>query len=135
MKKNISKKQILKFGKESKIAIFCTLFKGVPYTRPMLIAKLDEDFTIWYATSIDSQKIQHLHENKITCTTINDLEKQIQIIGEGEIITDKEVKALIWAPEWIIHWPLKENDPDYVLIKITPQKVNYTENKNVIKVL
>lgn len=135
MATNALKEKALNFAKECKTAVFCTMNEGIPFTRPMLLVKVDEDFTLWYATSMKSQKIEHLKKSSITSSTLNDAEKSVQVIGNGEIITDVAEKASIWDEAWNPYWPKKEHDPDYGVIKVTPMEVNFHARNRVNKVL
>jgi hypothetical protein len=46
-------------------------------------------------------------------------------VGEAEILTDQETKSRFWRDSFIDHYPGRETDPIYVIIKFTTKRVSF----------
>ena len=53
------------------------------------------------------------------------------LIGNMEIIDDKNIKDDIWEEGYEMYYPLGPTDPDYCVIKFVPQKAKYYSNFKV----
>jgi general stress protein 26 len=68
-----------------------------------LFAELGNSFTAYMITSHSSAEFHTL-----------------LLTGTAEEVPDMELKKLIWQDEWKIHWPGGAEDPEFVLLKMSP---------------
>lgn len=102
---------------------------GEPWVR-YIYAKADDDLTIRFATCIKARKIEHFKKSSsvhLTCGIggLEDIQKPfLQITGKVEIDQSNKEKHEFWNPliENIYNGP---NDPDYAVIKIKPETIEY----------
>ncbi|MGD2095676.1 MAG: pyridoxamine 5'-phosphate oxidase family protein [Phycisphaerales bacterium] len=87
-----------------------------------VIAKKNEDFIIYFATSKSSPKMQQIRSNpKVSAYLCNPAELlTLMLRGQAEEITDMEFKKQIWQDGWEIHWPGGADDPEFTAIKLSP---------------
>ena len=104
---------------------FVTIDKDMPFSRVMFVPEVEDDFTVWLATSGASKKVSHVKSNKNVCITFYEAGVYIRISGTAVIDETPAKKAALWRDTWLQYWPDGAKDPDYVLIKITPASVAY----------
>jgi len=109
---------------------------GFPHTRMMsnlrnkeenpvaaeIVAQNKEDFIIHFATSKSSTKMQQIRANpKASVYLCNPAEfLTLMIAGKVEEIMDMEFKKQLWQDGWEIHWPGGAEDPEFVVLKLSP---------------
>ena len=121
------KKEALDFVREHPTSHLATVENGEPWLRVMWAPKVDDDFTVWYATSASSNKIRHIKSDPNVCAVFYNEAKVIRVKGTAEVVTDDGIRAELWEDEWARYWPNGKEDPDYVLIKINPGLVDYLD--------
>ncbi len=115
---------------------FCTSTRtATPFnTRPMSVAKMEEDGTIWFFSSSDSNKnMEIVHDTIIQLlfqgSAYSDF---LSITGEGEITTDKGKIKELWDPMMKTWFTEGEDDPRITLIKFTPTESYYWDTKHAM---
>jgi general stress protein 26 len=106
--------------------------------RPMSISKIDEDGTIWFFTKASSYKVDKIEESKKVSIAITNESNNnyLMIHGTATLINDKTKMKELWSSILKAWFPLGLNDPDMILIKVTPNEVNYWDtNSNKMVVL
>ena len=106
--------------------------------RPMSISKIDEDVTIWFFTKASSYKADKIEESKKVSIAITNESSNnyLMIHGTATLINDKTKMKELWSSILKAWFPLCLNDPDMILIKVTPNEVNYWDtNSNKMVVL
>jgi general stress protein 26 len=106
-----------------------TVEGSTPFTRVIHAARIDDDFTVWYATSKASNKVRHIGKNPNVCATFHSGMKWLRIIGRAELHTDSKTKGALWQDTWAQYWPGGIDDPDFVLLKIKPSQVEYFDTE------
>lgn len=122
-----SKREALEFVREHPVSHLATVEDGEPWIRAMFSPRVDDDFTVWYATSGSSNKIRQIKSDRNVCTVFYDEARYVRVKGQAEVVTDEEMKADLWEDDWAKYWPKGKDDPDYVLIKISPTFVDYLD--------
>lgn len=106
--------------------------------RPMSISKINEDGTIWFFTKASSYKADKIEESKKVSIAITNESSNnyLMIHGAATLINDKTKMKELWSSILKAWFPLGLNDPDMILIKVTPNEVNYWDtNSNKMVVL
>jgi len=125
-----AKADALEFVSRHKISQLATVEDGKPYIRLMYTPRVDEDLTVWYATSLKSNKVRHIRINPYACTIFTEDMAYVRLSGPAEVVTDDELKAELWEDDWSRYWPEGKTDPDYVLVKITPDEGEMLDMNN-----
>lgn len=124
---NEARKEAIEFARKYPNSHVATVENNKPYVRVMQCVRLDDDLTVWYATSATSNKVRQIKANPHVCAVFYSEAKYVRVMGKAEIITDPATKADLWEDEWSRWWPKGKDDPDYVLIKITPEEADYLD--------
>jgi len=114
----------LHFIREHPNSHLSTVEDNKPRIRIMHCARCDDDFTIWFATSAKSNKTRQINANPNVATLFFEETKVVRIFGSAVIIDDQAVKTDLWEDEWARYWKEGPGDPDFVLIKITPDEAD-----------
>ncbi len=83
--------------------------------------------TFYFSTNTSSKRIAQFKENPKAClyfVTFSNWQG-LMLIGEMEILQDKESKAKFWKNGYEKYYPLGVNDPDYSVLRFTATKGNY----------
>ena len=43
-----------------------------------------------------------------------------RLTGPVEILTDPDLKKILWDESWRVYFPMEDADPDYVVLRIKP---------------
>ncbi len=86
--------------------------------RPMMLAKVENDDTIWFATGLHSEKAEEiLHEPHVSVALQNG-SQFVSISGKGEITRDREKIEELWTEAWKVWFPKGKTDPELGLLKV-----------------
>ncbi|AWB43203.1 general stress protein [Paenibacillus sp. CAA11] len=109
---------------ENKFAAFATVEGGKPKVRYM--ALYHDGLEIYMATDKKTHKVQELEQNSNVFLLLG-YEKGgtgdvLEIEGTAKISDNEELKKSVWRDEFS-RWLDGPNDPDYVVLKITPSRI------------
>lgn len=109
---------------------------GFPHTRMMgnlrneqqcqiakeLFAGHDEDFMVYMLTGSSSPKMKQIRANpKVSVYYASAAELHtILLVGNVEELDDMDLKKKIWQDEWKMHWPGGAEDPEFILLRLSP---------------
>jgi general stress protein 26 len=98
--------------------------------RPMGIAHIEKDGTMWFFTKATSLIIDELELNsKVSIVIINESKNTyLMIHGKGESSYNKHKMEELWNPIMKTWFPQGLEDPDMMLIKVTPHEVSYWDS-------
>lgn len=83
-----------------------------------------EGFTSYFSTSAASGKVAELRANPAVAVYYSDPRKTrgVELSGRMEILTDPELKKVLWQDVWRIYWQAGPDDPDYVVLRLRPTR-------------
>ncbi len=89
-----------------------------------LFAEHNEDFLIYMLTGHSSDKMRQIRANsKVTVYFCNSAQfHTLLLVGNAEEIDDLDLKKRIWQDEWKIHWPGGPEDPEFVMLRLLPER-------------
>jgi general stress protein 26 len=96
-----------------------------PWIRIMSQAKIDDDFTLWYATFSFSNKIRQFEKNSAVCVVLNQDPFDLRLFGKVEIVADQTLKNRMWRDQWMKNFKGGREDPTYTLFKVIPERIEY----------
>jgi general stress protein 26 len=128
------KQRIVEIMKRAKDFTFlATCDSGQPRVRPMA-AMVDDDMSVWVATSGKSRKVQQLKKNprmSLAFVVPPQGDKAVTVIGEAEIVEDMGQKKKVWglaAYDPSQFWPDGPETEDYCVLKINIKQVEWWES-------
>ena len=110
-----------------------------PAIRVMHGGQVDDDFTVWFATGLSSHKVAQLRQNPHTSLSFFNGKSDICLHGKGEVLTDQATRDAHWHETLERYFPGGSTDPEYALIRITPETILFREFEttgfNTVKLL
>jgi general stress protein 26 len=105
---------------------------GVANARTMDPFLPEKDFTIWLATNPKSNKVKEIRRNPKVTLYYFDKENPgyVTIQGTATLINSQKSKEKLWKEEWKNFY--KDRKTNYLLIKVTPSKLNIISEKHNI---
>lgn len=103
---------------------------GRPRARPLAIAKVEEDGTIWFATAVHSPKVLEITKDAavaVICHRDRD-EAWISLSGAAMLSRDRAKIAELWDVG-MKAWFTGPDDPALLLVKVTPMHAEYYDAK------
>ncbi|MCQ9206358.1 MAG: pyridoxamine 5'-phosphate oxidase family protein [Omnitrophica bacterium] len=125
------KKKILKVIKEYPVASMATIRDSKPWVRYMAM-QLHEGVSLYSTSFAASRKIGQIKENNNVHAAFgadpkNWMLPYVNVEGTAEILTDPDTKKKCWH-EMLAQFFKGPEDPNYVVIKITPRMMEYWEH-------
>lgn len=101
---------------------------GFPNTKAMLPPRKREGIrTFYFTTNISSLRVEQYRRNPKACIYFFDKRyfRGVMLRGTMEVVTDIEVKEMIWQDGDTTYYAKGVNDPDYCVLKFTAQSGRY----------
>lgn len=98
------------------------------HARPMAIAEIANDGSLYFATSMDSGKLREIEANPKVALTMQDSSVFISVLGKAHVSTDGALIDRVWSEPMAIWFPKGKGDPSLVILKIQPQEAEYWDN-------
>lgn len=103
---------------------------GSLHGRPMAIARVDDNVTLWFMTSATSAKVEEVAEDARAMVTLQSASRFVCINGNAELVFDPEQIRALWKDAYRV-WYRGEGDPDVVLLRFTSFDAEYWDNSGV----
>jgi len=100
---------------------------GELHGRPMAIADVDDEGTLWFITNIDSTKVLEVRDDSRAMISLQSSRQFVTMNGHFELVADREKIDRIWKEPYRI-WFDGQNDPELVLLRFTPFDAEYWDN-------
>ncbi|MBC7388585.1 MAG: pyridoxamine 5'-phosphate oxidase family protein [Opitutaceae bacterium] len=115
-------------AEDVRICMFCTSSDSLPFTtRPMATSKVDDDGTIWFLSSKDSEKNFEIMENanvQLIYSKPGD-SKFMSVYGIASIQTSQAKIDELWNPLAKAWFTEGNEDPNISVIRFIPQTAQY----------
>jgi general stress protein 26 len=105
--------------------------------RPMNIASVATDGTVWFATDCLSFKLVEIETDPRVCLTIQEGGKYISLTGRAVVNTSPGKVAELWSEPMRVWFPDGPDDPNITLVEVRVEEVEFWDNSgtNSIKYL
>lgn len=104
------------------------------YPRPVAMVKLkDENGAIYVSTGTSSAKTAHFKANPKAGVSIVKGNASVVYTGMIEIITEEAIKRSLWSDWMLSHFPGGVEDPEYCVLKFTPESSTYWIDNEFVK--
>jgi general stress protein 26 len=96
--------------------------------RPMAVAQVEADGTLWFATGRHSGKVEDLDHDSQVAVTMQSKMCFVSISGQGKLVDDRARLDKMWKTEWKVWFPGGKDDPELVLLRVTIEAGEYWDN-------
>lgn len=100
------------------------------HARPMGIAQVDSDGSIWFITGGDTAKVDEVRQDATALAVMMAGSKQLSVGGRTELSRDRAKIAEVWK-ETFRAWFKGKDDPNIVLMRLTPSEAEYWDNSGL----
>lgn len=115
------------------IGMLSTFQEGTdyPYSIPMSRQEVDEDGTLWFLFSSESETYRHLTRNNKISATFSDIRdyRFLSINGTAEILRDQARIDKYWNKFMEAWFEKGSQDETIRVLKVTPSEAHYWDNK------
>lgn len=112
-------------------ATFVTRSRGGNlHGRPMSVARVDDDVTVWFITSAASAKTEEVAEDARAMVTVQDGSRFACLNGNAQLVFDPRMIHELWQESFRV-WFRGQTDPNIVLLKFTSFDAEYWDNSGV----
>ncbi|MEI2665375.1 pyridoxamine 5'-phosphate oxidase family protein [Rossellomorea sp. LJF3] len=121
------KDKITELFSHHKIGTLATIRDNKPYSRFMMFDH--DDLTLYTATNEHAHKAEDIAQNPHVHILLgydrdSDHEHYVEIEAEASVEDSPELKSKFWKEE-LKHWIASPDDPEYLLLKLTPKTILY----------
>ncbi|GAA1149591.1 pyridoxamine 5'-phosphate oxidase family protein [Nesterenkonia lutea] len=96
-------------------------------SRPMGVTEIDDQHKFWFFTPLNSDKIEDIiGEGEVNLGFVDD-HTWVSIAGNAQVIADEKRKAELWDLGPKAYFEGGPEDPNAVLICVTPETAQYWE--------
>jgi len=101
--------------------------EGYPRTRGMEDHNGGAAFIFHFFTSASTRKVAEIKANPRVTLGYYDKDSgdYACIFGQAAVLTDDATRAAFWQPAWTRYWPAGPTDPEYVVIRIVAEAVEF----------
>jgi general stress protein 26 len=114
---------------ETAIVITRTRAGGL-HGRPMAVAEVAQDGTLWFITNVDSTKVLETRDDSRAMISLQSARQFVTINGHFELVADRTKVDELWKEPYRV-WFDGKGDPELVLLRFTPFDAEYWDNSGV----
>lgn len=100
---------------------------GELHGRPMAIAEVCDDGTLWFITSVDSTKVLEIRDDSRAMISLQSTLRFATINGHFELVADRAKVAELWKEPYRLYFD-GQSDPEIVLLRFTPFDAEYWDS-------
>jgi general stress protein 26 len=93
--------------------------------RPMAVADARGDGVLYFATSVDSPKVDELLKDPRVCVCLQDARRFVSLTAHARLIDDRALIASLWTEAWKVWFPEGKDDPALCLLEVEPEEAEY----------
>ena len=94
--------------------------------RPMAVLEIEASSRMWFISSEDSAKIHEIsRDTDVHLVFQKDHDCYLSINGHATLVKDREKIAELWNEDFSPWFPQGKDDPEIILIAVTPQDAEY----------
>jgi len=103
---------------------------GSLHGRPMSIAQVDDNVTIWFITSVASAKVDEVADDARATVILQSASRFACINGNAELVFDRQTIKTLWRDAYRV-WLDGESNPDVVLVRFNAFDAEYWDKSGV----
>ncbi|PHN03755.1 pyridoxamine 5'-phosphate oxidase family protein [Flavilitoribacter nigricans] len=118
---------------DGNIVLFCCNLDEQPFdATPMSTQAVDDDGTIWFFSTKDSDRNKYVKRDPRVQVLYSDTGSQdyLSIYGKAEVLNDRQKAEELWTSFAKVWFPEGPTDPNLSLIRFRPSEGFYWDTKN-----
>ncbi len=100
---------------------------GELHGRPMAVAEVDAEGTLWFITNIDSTKVLEVRDDSRAMISLQNSRQFVTMNGHFELVSDHAKVDRLWKEPYRV-WFDGKSDPELVLLRFTPFDAEYWDS-------
>jgi general stress protein 26 len=93
--------------------------------RPLSLASAHDGGKLYFATSLDSPKVEEIESDAEVLVTLQDSVRYVSISGTARLSRERGLIDRLWSESWRIWFPEGEGDPSLAIVEVTPREAEY----------
>lgn len=102
--------------------------EGEIRSRPMAVAEIEPDGTLWFLTQSDSAKVDEIMDDRQVNVAMQTKLKFVSISGIATAVQDRRKVDKIWNEAWRHWFPDGKDDPSLLLLRVDGRTGEYWDN-------
>ena len=102
--------------------------EGQLRARPMALAEVEPDGTLWFGTDRHSPKVDELENDSHVAVTMQSKTRFVSLSGTAATVDDRERLARLWKAEWKVWFPGGKDDPNLLFLRVAGTTGEYWDN-------
>ena len=141
MEKNLQDTEAIKkmksMAEDIRFCMYTTYANGRIESRPMTTLEIDEEGNVWFFTSRNTEIGDSSNQGEPVTLIYSEPKNNtyISVSGNAEIVESEAKKEELWNPMSKAWFPEGKDDPNLVVLKVTPEEAAYwdaTSSKMVV---
>lgn len=96
--------------------------------RPMRIANIQQDASMWFATGLRSGKTEEIQNDSHVAVVFQGGGKYVSMSGIASVSRNPAKIDELWNEAWKVWFPEGKSDPSLALLHVSPQEGEYWDN-------
>jgi general stress protein 26 len=93
--------------------------------RPLSLAHAHDEGLLYFATSLDSPKVDEVMVHPDVLVTMQDSQRYVSIAGAARICREPALIDRLWSESWRIWFPQGKADPALCILAVAPRSAEY----------
>ncbi len=98
-------------------------------SRPMTIARVDDDGTIYFAASTRTLKTRDVEVDPRVAVTLQNKTAYASLTGTCHVSVDPDLVAMLWHDSWKVFFPEGPLDPTLCILIFDPERAEYWDEQ------
>jgi general stress protein 26 len=99
--------------------------------RPMALAEVQDDGTVYLAAQINSEKVHELVADPSVGLALQGKMKFASVSGRATVNRDRSLIERLWKDSWKVWFPNGKSDPDICIIAFDAMEGEYWDNSGL----
>lgn len=100
------------------------------HARPMAIAEIGEDGSVWFLSGTETNKVFELVQNAHAVAVMQGGSRYLSVTGLADLVQDREHVRRLWRESFRV-WFKDKDDPNIMLIRLRPREGEYWDQHGV----
>jgi len=98
---------------------------GELHSRPLAIADKRGDGTLYFATSVETQKVSQIGADPHVNVSMQDKRRFVSVTGTAQLVNDRALIDQLWSEAWRIWFPQGKDDPSLRILIVQATEATY----------
>jgi general stress protein 26 len=94
-------------------------------SRPMNVARIDDDGTVYFSTRIGSIKVDEIEADPRVSVTFQGKTRFASVSGVCEVSQDRALIEALWQSDWDVWYPGGKDDPEIAILIVRSEAGAY----------